>query len=157
MKNLRTYVLCAALIACCTNVFGQDKSIPVNEPNYNKPRLFTALPDQIPVTADELDNLFNTAAARPASLKLPLSADTQFEGEISSLSERTAEGLQKMVIRSTNFNGAHFSVSRIPKADGSVIYRGRIISFGHGDAYELQYRNGQLQFVKRNYYDMINE
>ena len=42
-------------------------------------------------------------------------------------------------------------------ADGSVRYSGRIISFQHADAYEINLENNQYVFVKKGFYDLVNE
>jgi hypothetical protein len=65
--------------------------------------------------------------------------------------------LQSVVVRSTNFPGAALSFSRITKEDGTFSYVGRIISFQHGDAYEISLENGQYFFVKKGFYDLVNE
>ena len=157
MKNLRTTVLCAVIALCSHSVLAQNKPVPVNEPDYNKPKLFANLPDKIQVSAGELDNLFNTQAGRPANLKLSAVNDLRFEGEIASVAGKHEDSLQTIIIRLTNYNGARFTLSRISNTDGTVSYTGRIISFGHGDLYELQKQDGGLVLVKRNFYDLVNE
>ncbi len=156
MKNLRTYILCVCTVLSSVVAVAQNQ-IPINEPDYNKPRLFNNLPEKIQVNAGDLESLFSSPVGRPANLKLTMDASVKFEGELVSVSERTAEGQQSLVIRSTNFNGARLTVSRITNEDGTVTYRGRIISFQHGDCYILQDQNGQLTLVKKNFYDLVNE
>ena len=157
MKNLRTTVLCAGFALCSLGSFAQNKTIPVNEPDYNKPKLFANMPDKIPVSADELNALFITQVGRPANLNAASDVQAKFEGEVISVSDQSVQGLQSILIRSTNFNGARMSFSKITQEDGTVKYTGRIISFKHGDLYELQNQQGQLVLVKRNFYDLINE
>src|SRR5678816_2747830 len=122
MKNLRTAVLCAGLACFSLVSFAQNKAIPVNEPDNNKPKLFASLPDKIPVSVNELNDLFSTQVGRPANLNSVASAQTKFEGEVISVSDRSREGLQSIVIRSTNFNGARMSFSKITLEDGTVTY-----------------------------------
>ncbi len=157
MKNLRTSLVCACLACLSLGSFAQNKTIPINEPDLNKPKLFANLPDRIPVTAADLDNLFGSDLGRPANLSLSMDAKTKFEGDVVSRSERSREGIQSVVIRSTNYNGARLTVSRRELPDGSFVYTGRILSFKHGDLYELQTLQGQLVLVKRNFYDLVNE
>ena len=157
MKNLRTAVLCASIALCSLGSFAQNKTIPVNEPDRNKPRLFANLPDKIPVSANELNDLFTTQVGRPANLNPASDLQAKFEGEVISMSNQSTQGVQSILIRSTNFNGARMSFSKITHEDGTVSYTGRIISFQHGDLYELQSQQGQLVLVKRNFYDLVNE
>jgi hypothetical protein len=156
MKNLRTAVLCACMACLSVGSKAQDQKIPINEPNYNKPKLFTGLPDKMQVNTSELESMFTSTVGEHMSMQLPTDVASRFEGDLVSLSSRSAEGLQTVVIRSTNFPGARLTVSR-REVNGQVVYTGRIISFQHGDLYELQNQQGQWFLVKRNYYDLINE
>ena len=156
MKNLRTAVLCACTVLCSVVSFAQNR-IPVNEPDYNKPRLFNNLPEKIQVSPADLESLFSSPVGRPANLRLTMDASVKFEGELVSISERSSGGQQSLVVRSTNFNGARLTISRFMNEDGTVTYRGRIISFQHGDCYILEDMNGQLTLVKKNFYDLVNE
>ncbi|HUR64821.1 MAG TPA: hypothetical protein VMZ03_00600 [Chitinophagaceae bacterium] len=154
MKNLRTAVLCAGIALCSLGSYAQG-TVPVNEPDYNKPKLFSQLPDKIQVNTADLASLFNTSVGKATNLAFADDTHLQFEGEVISSGNQNT--LQSMVIRSTNFNGARFTLSRITNPDGSVTYRGRIISFKHGDLLELQNQNGQYVLVKKNFYDLVNE
>jgi len=157
MKILRTYVLSAVIALCSLGSYAQNKPAPVNEPDHNKPKLFEGLPDRVLLSADELSGLFSTAHGRPAAVRLSENARFQFEGEVVSSGNQPGTLTQNLLIRSTNFAGAAFSVSKTTRADGSVVYSGRIISFRHGDAYELQNQNGQYALVKKSFYHLVNE
>ena len=156
MKSLRTAVLCAGLALCTLGSYAQEKP-PVNEPDYNKPKLFSQLPERVQLNTADLAGLFNTGVGKATKLSLSDATQLQFEGEVISSGSQNQNTLQSMVIRSTNFNGARFTISRITNPDGSIIYRGRIISFKHGDLLELQNLNGQYTLVKKNFYDLVNE
>ena len=157
MKNLRTpaLCLCAMLFSLCS--FAQNEKDPVNKPDYKKPKLFSNLPDKIPVSIDKINALLSTPVGNAMSLKVAEGSALEFNGEIVSRASKYENSIQSVVIRSTNFNGASFTISKITKADGTVSYSGRIISFQHGDLYELQNQNGQFVLVKRNFYDLVNE
>lgn len=159
MKNLRTALLCASAILCTLCSFGQKFRPPVNEPDYNKPRLFDHLPEKIPVTVAEITSLIEAEVGRTTSLRAGISTSgvLQFDGEVVSSTSKYDDQLRSVVIRSSNFNGAKLTVSKITKPGGVVSYTGRIISFQHGDLYELQTHEGQLMLVKRNFYELINE
>ncbi len=157
MKNLRTAVLCAGIALCSLGSFAQNPTIPINEPDYNKPKLFANLPDRIPVSVDDMNSFFNTQLGQTISLSLSTDVQTRFEGTVIALSGSNPDRIETIIIRSTNFNGARFTLSRITNADGSLSYTGRIISFQHGDLYELQNKNGVFVLVKRNFYDLVNE
>ena len=157
MKNLRTALLCASFALSTTGLLAQEKPVPVNEPNYNKPQLFSGQPDKIILNAEDLNELFSAPVGSPTSIKMSSDSRSLFEGEVISSGSKNQNKLQSMVIRSTNFNGARFSLSKIIRTDGSVTYTGRILSFQHGDAYVLQYLDGAYTLVKKNFYDLVNE
>lgn len=157
MKSLRTAVLCAGIALCSLGSFAQENKAPVNEPDLNKPKLFTGLPERVQLSTDEISNLFGNPLGRATTLRLTEDSRFQFEGEVISSASKYDNKLQSVVIRSTNFNGARLTISRVVGSDGIVKYRGRIISFTHGDVYELENQNGQYILVKKNYYDLVNE
>jgi hypothetical protein len=109
------------------------------------------------VNASELDAYFTAPIGSNTQLNLASDANQKFEGNLVSRSERTANSIQTAIIRSSNFNGARMTVSKRLNEDGTVTYIGRIISFQHGDLYELQNLEGQWFLVKKNYYDLVNE
>ncbi len=157
MKSLRTSVLCAVMALTAMGSSAQEKTnVPINEPDYNKPKLFTNLPEKIQLSTDAIGNLFTTTLGRSASITLTDDTQLRFDGEVVSSGYKSPQ-VQTVVIRSTNYNGATFSLTRITNSDGSVTYRGRIISFKHGDLFELEYQQGQYVLVKKNFYDLVNE
>ncbi len=158
MKNLRTYVLCACITLCSLFSAAQDQKVIVNEPNYNKPRLFDNLPEVIPVSIDNLNDLVN--AKTGASINTTLSSDAKtapFEGKVVSSVSKYADKVQTVVIRSTNYNGATLFISKVVSDDGTIKYNGRLMSFQHGDLFVLQQKDAGFELVKKNYYDVINE
>lgn len=157
MKNLRTSVVCACVALCSLGSYAQESPAPVNEPDYNKPKLFAGLPDQVQLNSDDLGSLFTASIGSSASLRLASDNQLRFDGQVVSSGSKYGNTLQSVVIRSTNYNGANLTVSKITQPDGSVVYRGRIVSLKHGDLYELVQRDGNYLFIKRNFYDLVNE
>src|SRR5258705_9725910 len=158
MKNLRIPVLCACITLCSLFSAAQDQKFIVNEPNYNKPRLFDNLPEVIPVSIDNLNGLINTKTGTIISTNLSSDARTApFEGNVVSSVSKYENKVQTVVIKSTNYNGATLYISRVITDDGTVKYNGRLMSFQHGDLYVLQQNDAGFALVKKNYYDVINE
>ncbi len=155
MKNLRTFLLCACIALCALSASAQNESVPLNEPNPNKPKLFAALPDLIPVNINSFTDLLNSEVG--TSVNIPVNSAFRFQGQVVSTASKYENSIRSMVIRSVNYTGARLTFSRITNADGSVSYTGRIISMDHGDLYELQNIEGQYSFKKKNFYDLINE
>jgi hypothetical protein len=73
------------------------------------------------------------------------------------VSKADENNIHSVVIRSRNFNGATLTLSSSAQPNGTVKFTGRIISFQHGDLYELQNQNNQYILIKKNFYDLINE
>jgi len=157
MKTIRTAVFCAIIPLFSLCAAAQNEKIPINEPDYNKPRLFENLPARIPVSIDDLNTIISAPVGRPASLKLSGESLIQFDGDVVSVASNAADRIQSVVLRSTNFNGARFTLSKIMQDDGSYSFVGRIISFQHGDLYELKKEAGGMVLVKRNYHELVNE
>ncbi len=157
MKNLRTTALCVSAMILSLCSYAQKDKPPVTEPDYNKPRLFDNLPKTIPVNLVDLNTLLSSEVGSKTSIGLSAATNIKFDGEVVSTASKYGNSIQSVVIRSSNFNGAQLTISRTTSAEGVVSYVGRIISFQHGDLYELQNQNGQFVLVKKNYHDLINE
>ncbi|MEO7983449.1 MAG: hypothetical protein ABI688_05135 [Bacteroidota bacterium] len=158
MKNLRTIAACFSIALCSIATSAQtgDKP-PVNEPNYNKPKLFQGLPENIPVSMENLSTLFDSQVGRAVSLNLAGDQSFLFEGDVVSSVSKYENTMQSVVIRSTNYAGARLSVTRTTDANGKTAFTGRIISMQHGDLFELKNINDQFVLVKRKFYDLLNE
>lgn len=158
MKNLKLSGLCLLSILCCATVSAQGK-VPLNEPDYNKPKLFNSFPDQIPVDVNELQNFVNSnaEAGSEAKLRSVNNKVAGFGGKIISSASKFQNTMRSVVVRLDNFNGATLTLSSSVQSDGTVTYTGRIINFKSGDLYELQKINNQYFLIKKNYYELVNE
>ena len=158
MKNLRTTLICACITLCSLYSAAQIQKVIVNEPNYNKPRLFDNLPEVIPVSIDNLNGLVNSITG--VSINTSFSNDARtalFQGNVVSSVSKYEDKVQTVVIKSTNYNGATLYISKVITDDGTIKYNGRLMSFQHGDLYVLQQKDGGFVLVKKNFYDVINE
>ena len=153
MKNLVKGCICLTLFFLC--VHSNAQTPPVREPDMNRPSLFQNLPNKISCRINDLSALLELEIGKPVSLSL--AENLSFQGIVSSVASKFDNTLNSVVIRSTNFSGAALSFSRITKKDGTYSYVGRIMSFQHGDALEIGFENGQYYFVKKGFYDLVNE
>jgi len=153
MKNLTKGIICLSLFFICLQSSAQTP--PVREPDMKKPSLFQNLPERISCHISDLTALLESQVGNPVSFSF--TNNLNFQGVVSSVASKFDNTLLSVVIRSTNFPGAALSFSRIIKEDGSISYVGRIISFQHGDAYEISLENGQYYFIKKGFYDLVNE
>ena len=154
MKNLRQGILCLLLI-CVYSVVSAQKFVLPKEPNHKRPKLFQDIPDRVPVTASALLPLLNLRSGQPASVSL--SDKFIFKGTIISTASKYNNTIKSIVLKSTDRAGANLTISQITNPDGSISYRGRIVSFQHGDCFELKTEKGQYILVKRNFEDMVND
>ena len=154
MRNLMHGIICLTLLLNSISSAAQ-KNLPVREPDTNKPTLFKNLPSRINCQISNLESLLEFPIGKKVSIRI--SDDVQFTGTISSVSSQNNNSLKSVVIRSSNLSGAALTFSKVTKEDGSTYFTGRIISFQHADVYEITNEKGQYAFVKKGFYDMINE
>ena len=153
MKNFTKGLIFLSIFLVSIKLSAQQ--LPVREPDMNRPSLFRNLPDRINCNVNDLSALLQSEIGR--TISFPFTGNLNFQGVVSSVASRFENTLQSVVIRSTNLPGAALSFSKLRKEDGSISYIGRIISFQHGDAYEIILENGQYFFVKKDFYDLVND
>lgn len=141
-----------AFLYCCSSLQAQPP-VPLNEPDLKKPRLFNSLPDRVPVESTLLKSLIS--GSEGSSIQLPM-GKTSLEGTIISTSFKY-NNIRSVLIRSSNFNGASMTLSSSTTPDGTVKISGRILSMQHGDLFELHNEKGTYVFVRKEFYDVINE
>ncbi len=157
MKTLKTSALGLLLSVCMFQAAAQQvtKKLPISQYDYNKPKLFKELPNRINVSFKTIDNVFDVEVGK--SVDLPFALNFQISGTVVSKAEDLSANVKSIVIKSTNKVGATLTISRIINNDNSITYRGRIMSFHHGDAYEITNENGSYAFVKKGLYDLYEE
>lgn len=152
--------LCAILCFCCTMCalkLSAQPPVPLNNPDYNRPQLFQFLPDTIPVDFNNLNSLLNYKEENLVSIELSNNTSFVFQGKVISVVSKYENRIKSIVIQSTNYPGARFTFSRVTHEDGLITYTGRIISFLHGDLYNLKKNGEQFILIKKGFYDVINE
>jgi len=164
MRNLKPLVAAILLSVSSVCSYSQEAA-PIREPNYNKPQLFSDLPDNIKVNINALKHLLTTSVGEAISTDLreerSESSKTEspfvFTGQVISTANKNNNSFQSVVIRSANFDKAGLSFTQFKNEDGSFGYTGHIISFEHGDAFELKLIDGNYQFVKKKFHQLVNE
>lgn len=157
MKNLCTPFLCVCLFVCSIDATAQDQKVPINERDYNKPKLFQGLPEKISFNPDNFLGSLNKQTGSTISANLSTDSQVTFEGKLVSNNTSADGRVQSILISSTNFTGATFSLSKIVNTDGTIRYNGRLLSLKHGDLFVLEQTEGHYVLVKKNYYDLVNE
>lgn len=150
--------LLVCLCALVSSAQDQKTQIPLREPDYNKPKLFDQLPSKVAVQVEDLQKLLQMPTdTKTARLQIQGGKTNTLSGEITSSANKYNGNLRSIVFRSNEFHGATVTVSAIKDDRGTVSYTGRIISMEHGDLLELRQEKGQYYFVKRGFYDLVNE
>ena len=154
MKKPKSIAIGVLFALCYLNLSAQE-TIPLNEQNYNKPQLFSDLPDRMSLDLSALQHLFSLS--RGASIKQQLSENFVLKGIVVSKTEATPNSpVTTVVIRCTSRPGAVFTFTKVV-IDESVIYRGRILSRNNSDALDIVKINNQYFLQKKNYNDIMSE
>ncbi len=155
MKILKTSAIAALLSISFLSSSAQQKSVPLNEPNYNKPKLFTDLPDKLTVRLTDMEGLLNLSIGE--KVNTTVANGFQLVGTVVSKSNPTNTSAKTIVIKSLTRQGATLTFSRITKEDGTYSYIGRMMSKGAGDALEIARDGAGYVLRKKDMYDLMNE
>ena len=149
------YIIC---LFCSFSLQAQEKA-PLREPDYNKPKLFNSLPATMQVNKQDLLNIVSPGLQKDQEISLPLAGgkSSPFTGKIAYSFNPENQQVRTVTIRSTNFNGAVLSLSSLTNDDGTVSFTGRIFSYQHGDAFELQEKDHQYYWIKKNLNELMTE
>ena len=154
MKSLKT----AATLALLFFLHGQadaQNAPPLNQPDYNKPKLFADLPDKLSLNVSGIDALLALAVGSPVNSAI--ANGLPVVGTVVSKSDEASTSVRSVVIKSTSRQGAIITFTRIRKEDGSILYSGRIVSQKAGDAFEIAKEGNLYVLRKKGLYDLINE
>ena len=156
MKNLKVaaFSVCITFCSVCSiaqNI--QNRSVSVNEPDYNKPKLFGDLPERINFDPTVLSALLNTQVGQ--SINLAVTPVFRISGQV--VSKADDQNSTSVVVRLTNRPGARLIFTKLTDPNNSVKYIGRIISLKHGDSYEIISENDQYYLKKKGIYELMTE
>jgi hypothetical protein len=154
MKSFKPGMLCLITLSICV-VTSAQQIITAHKEFNAKPKLFKNVPDRLPVAATKILPLISLKAGDAANISF--SEKFIFKGVVTNAVTKYNGAIQTAIIKSDDYPGARFILSRIQGTDGSITYKGRIISFQHGDCFELVTENGQFILVKKNFEDMVND
>jgi hypothetical protein len=155
MKQLKASAIGVLLAVCYMQAGAQQKQIPLNEPDYNKPKLFNNLPEKMDLKLSAVEPIFDYELGK--SVNIQVADNFLFQGMVVSKSDEKNESVKSIVIRSANLQGAVFTLSKTTNTDGSFSYIGRIMSRNNGDAYEIKKENNEYVLQKKNLNELIAE
>lgn len=154
MKILKTSAFCV-LFCVCYFISAAQGHVPLNEPNNNKPQLFSDLPQKMKLRITNLEDLLDLPVG--ASVKTFIADEFNFHGTVVSKSDAANAAVKSVVISSTNKKGATLTFTKTIQADGTVEYLGRIMSFKNGDAFDIVKENGQYVLQKKVLSELMTE
>jgi hypothetical protein len=153
MKTIRQLICGSVFIL--TAIIADAQPLPINEPDYFKPQVFSHLPKVMDLNVSELESLFAIPVGGPVNRNIsPL---LPFKGTIVSKSDPASLRIQSVVIKSALPRSLVFTFSKLVNDDGSISYLGRIMSLENSDAYEIEFENRKYVFKKKHLYDIISE
>lgn len=129
--------------------------MPLNEPNQNKPQLFTDMPQKMKLRISDLEDLLELPVG--TSIKTFIAENFNFHGTVVSKSDPSHKDVKSVVIKSTNRKDATLTFTKTIRPDGTVRYLGRIVSFKNGDAFEIVKENDHYVLQKKTLYELVNE
>ena len=155
MKFRKTSAFFALLTICYLHSSSQGTTPPVNEPDYNKPKLFSDLPDNLNLRLGDLETLLDLPEG--AQVNATIANGLTLVGTVVSKSNPADVSSKTVVIKSPTRHGTTFTFTRIKKDDGSFSYIGRMLSKGSGDALVIVKEGTNYLIRKKGYYEIINE
>jgi hypothetical protein len=150
----RTSVLLACLTLCMLQATAQEKVPPLNNPNYNKARIFSDLPDRMALRLHDAEELLDLPVG--AKVNATVASGLPIVGTVVSKSNPADTSVRSVVIQTTR-QGATFTFSRIRGAGGTVSYIGRMLNRSGGDALEIAKEGQGYVIKKKGIYDLLNE
>jgi hypothetical protein len=158
MRNLKFLGLGLIIVLLdCASISAQVSIATTND--QKKPRLFDSMPDRIAVNAGDIGQLFKerTETGKEVNINFRDPQLPGLRGKVVSATRKYDNKIHTLIIRSINFSGATLTLSSSTQLDGTVRYSGRIISFEHGDLYELEKQNEHYMLVKKNFRELISD
>ena len=155
MKFLKTSAFMALLTVCYLHSSSQGTTLPVNEPDYNKPKFFSDLPDKLNPRLGDMEALLDLPEG--AQVNATIANGFTLVGSVVSKSNPTDVSSKTVVIKSLSRQGAIFTFTRIKNDNGSFSYIGRMLSKNSGDALVIVKEGTDYVIRKKGYYEIINE
>ncbi|HVE60820.1 MAG TPA: hypothetical protein VNA26_03325 [Chitinophagaceae bacterium] len=152
MKKLKSAAICVLLSIFCITTAAQISHS--SKADYEKPALFSDLPEKLDANITALEALFDLPAGQ--TIQIPFGRSFTLQGIIMSKSEANDINVKSVVIKSINRKGATLTFTRVRK-NGNFSYIGRMLSYHHSDAFEIKLENGQYLLTKKKSLDIINE
>ncbi len=127
---------------------GHTQVVPVNEPREDLPKLFSAVPDSVPVNIETLTSLFDKQHGN--SITILANGSPFLEGTIMSQATKFSNAIRTVTIKLSFAEKALFVFSKITLPSGNTSYRGHINGKQTGDCFELVSENGRYYFTKKS-------
>src|SRR6185295_6223603 len=112
MKNLKLAAFSVFITFCSSCSIAQNiqnRSVSVNEPDYNKPKLFGDLPERINFDPNALSSLLNTQVGQ--SISIAVTSKFSISGQL--VSKVNDQNSTSVVVRLTNRQGARLIFTKL--------------------------------------------
>ena len=154
MKTLHAFI---AVLLCVASLLStaQTATPPLNEPDYNKPRIFADLPEKLSLRLTDAAALLDLAVG--SSVEATIANGFTVAGTVVSKTSPANATVQSVVIKSKNRHNATFTFTRFKGNDGTFSYAGRMWCKTAGDALQIIKEGGTYIIRKQGLYDLVNE
>ncbi len=125
MKNLYSFLVA---VICLSVAYTS------NAQTSNKPKLFSAFPDNFECNEADLASVFSSTLGQ--TINVNFQQGFNFNGLTTNNIVRYSN-LQSVTIKSPTFSNAVLSISKATNADGSVEYTGTIVNPDYFDGYKI--------------------
>ncbi|MGE5519176.1 MAG: hypothetical protein ACM3VS_04540 [Candidatus Dadabacteria bacterium] len=155
MKCLKRYAVIACFLCTAMHSIAQGPNKIINEPDYNKAKIFNDLPDRMNIRLVDVDALVNLPVGSPVNTVV--APNFRAIGTVVSSSEDKLEDMKSVVIKLQNRQGAIFTFTKRKLEQDTYSYSGRILNKNNGDAFDLVKENGQYVLLKKGINELISE
>ena len=156
MKNFytRVFVLCSFVIS--SSIRAQQVSL-FREPDKNLPKIFQQLPDTLIFQPEKFIELLERKIGEQVQLSISNDARMQMNGQLVSSVSKYDDQIQSVVFRTDTEEPMLIIISKIRSEKGDLTYRGYIRGKSSADLYVLTNVKDGWRWVKKSFYDVINE
>ncbi|HVK98106.1 MAG TPA: hypothetical protein VM368_09815 [Flavisolibacter sp.] len=155
MKCLKLIQVLVLVTASYLHTSAQGTPNINSEPDYNKPKLFSDLPEKMKFQFSDVESLLHLQVG--SSVNTSLASNFKISGTVVSVSEPYDKNVKSVVIKLNNRGGAIFTFTRVTSEDGTYEFSGRLLNRNNSDAIDIVKENGNYLLVKKNLYDLFSE
>ena len=151
---LRVFFLCSIV---STSIVQAQQPNLYREPDHNRQKIFQQLPDSLIFQPERLVELLERKIGEKVQVPVGIESKLVLTGQVVSITNKYDGRIQSIVIRTNENPDIMILFSRIVSDNGEIIYRGYLRGKESGDLYVAANLTGKWQWIRKGFYDVINE